>query len=146
MFEAFLIANLIAPCVIAMQNPNNTSEFYTSGLDDKVVNQTYYNTTGFAVVSIPFVFRSNNYNPPLDAGFYELEPIIVNEIPTMINLRQIGKIKATVTVVDYNMLNYEREKPSAIVKLIDNGTKAEITLMCSKFEIFGIVEFNNIIP
>lgn len=146
MFEAFILANLIAPCLIAMPNPNNISEFYTSGIDDKVVNQTYYNTTGFAVVSIPFVFRSNNYNLPLDAGYYELEPVIVNEIPTMINLRQVGKIKATVTVVDYKMLTYEREKPAANVQLIEDGRKAEISLKYSKFEIFGIIVFNNIAP
>lgn len=146
MFRVLIIANLIAPCVIAFQNPNNVSEFYTSGVGDKLEHQTYYNNTGFAVVSIPFTFRSNNYNPPLDAGYYEVEPVIQSEIPTKILLRQIGKIKGVVTVIDYNVLNYERDKPAADVTLIDDGRKAQLTLKSSKYEIFAIIEFNNITP
>lgn len=146
MFEVFILSNILVPAVLAYQNPNNPSQFYTSGIGDKVDHQIYYNNTAFAVLSIPFKFKSNNYNPELDAGFYQLEPVIVDDKPTCINMRQLGEIKAVVSVIDYKLLNYDRKEAVATVTLIENGTKAEINLKYSKFDISAIIEVYNITP
>ena len=146
MKELILATTLFFNSTIGYQNPNNVSEFYTSGVGDKLIHQDYYPNTAFAVISIPFTFRSNRFNEPLNAGYYQLEPVIANDIPTVINIRQIGKVVGQVTVIDYKRTNYDRNKAFADIQMINNGRMAQITLQCYNYEIYGIIEMVNVVP
>ncbi|MEW5822486.1 MAG: hypothetical protein AB1782_19990 [Cyanobacteriota bacterium] len=146
MLGILLAASLTLKGIIGFQNPNNVSEFYTSGIGEKKVNQEYYNDTGFAVLSIPFAYRYNNYNDFLPGGYYQLQPIYENEVPTQINLRQTGKVVGIITVCDYKELSYEKENPSATIEMINHGKMAQITLKTQKHEIYAIIEMVNIVP
>lgn len=137
---------LILNGIIGFQNPNNPSEFYTSGLPDKTVHQTYYRNTAFAVLSIPFNFKFNQFNKQLIAGYYELQPIYENEEPVIINLRQLGKVVGSITVIDYKTIDYIRSRPDAEISFVDNGRKAMITLKNQNLEIYGIIDIVNRVP
>lgn len=144
--QNIIALSLILNGLVGFQNPNDVSEFYTSGLDDKTVRQTYYNNTAFAVLSIPFNFMYNQFNKQLIAGYYELQPIYQNEEPVFINFRQLGKVVGSVSVIDFKEIHYVRSKPTADISFVDNGRKAMITLKNQNLEIYGIIDIVNRVP
>lgn len=146
MIKLVLLSSIFLEGLIGFQNPNKVSDFYTSGIDDKTVNQEYYPPSSYAVVSFPFNFRTNNFNDPLPAGHYQLVPVYKNEIPALIKVRRTGEIVGIITVVDFKELTYIKTKPDASIELINHGKMAQVKLKSDKFEIFGLIEMVDLVP
>jgi hypothetical protein len=143
MIELILILNIISKDVLGFEHPNHPGEFYTSGVGDKRIYNQYHADSFFALAVIPQKFRYNLYYEPLPAGYYLLEPVFNNGIPTQINFRQKGNIMGTASVVDYKELSYYKEKPSANILIINNGQMAQINLKQGNYEIQALVKLLN---
>lgn len=148
MLKIIIVSSLILHSVVGFRDEYDPSKFYNSGWEygDDAAPHQFYNSTGFAVLSLPFNFKYNNYNDPLPAGYYQLEPIITDNKPVQINLRKVGKVVGTITIIDYKILSYKKSSPSASLEMINNGTMAQISLLYDKYELHGIVELFDGVP
>lgn len=142
MLSILLASAIVINSVTTDTYDSSPSEFYNSGLDfcDDCGPRIYTPPTREAIVSIPFSFKFNGYNEPLNAGFYQLEPVYKNEQPVLINLKQHGKTIGTITVIDFEKLSYCKQFTSAKVELINNEKMAQISLMDKTFVIHSLIE------
>ena len=115
------------------------SRLYSSGLGDKDPTTNDRPGSAFALLRIPIKFRLNDLNNPLKEGFYELQPIFVNNKPIKINFRQNGKLLGSISVVDFNIIDYSRKSAIAEINIINNNKMGEISLKVDKYEIFAII-------